>query len=184
MRAFLRERAGVRHVAAAFALFAAGSLSLVVFGPYARYVAAAGRLSLESIWFYSGEDAQQYLASLDAAQRALYAAWLRWDLLYPLFYALPLAFVLSVAVSRVTRSEGLFGAAQLVPLAAGGVDWIEDALLLALLGQWPAPTLATARAAAAASATKTVLLVVSVLALAPALAGWAVKAARRHHGHP
>lgn len=178
MLAFLRERARVWQVVVALGVFALGSFALLAVGPYAAFLKETGSFSLETVFGYSPAEALRHLDDLGEAGRGQYAWWLKWDLLYPFLYALPLAFTLSVAAWRTTRREWLFRAALIIPLAAGVTDWIEDGLLLTLIAQHPDGSMTVATGAAVATAVKTILVWTSMAALVPALIAWAIAARR------
>jgi hypothetical protein len=177
MLGWLRERAGVRQVMVALAVFAVGSAALLG-GPYLAFLKESGTYSLETRFLYGPRDALAHIGRFDDAGREFYAWWLRWDLLYPLIYAPALATALGVSSWRATRREWLLRAAVFVPLAAGVIDWIEDGALLALISAHPQAPLGIATLAAIATAVKMVLVYGSLIALAPALIAWAVVSRR------
>lgn len=164
--------------------WAAGAMAfLVVYsavtlqtGPRAELRALPGGTpSLEECPAYSVTEAHTYVSALGPAGREVYRRALVLDLAYPLVFAPALLLCIAVLFSRLLRSERLTWALALLPALAAPLDWLEDALLLALLNSSPPYPAAIAGVASVATSAKLALVVLSSLLILAGLVGLAVR---------
>lgn len=143
---------------------------LIKIQPYAQ---GTGILDVEL--FYTAPQAYQRLALFGEQGRAVYFNILMGDLVYPAL----LGGLLSVSITLLFRRLQFSGAywpywphwhyLGLLPLANMALDYTEDALLLTLLGAYPAQWPWVASAAGIATLGKNIFGLLSFLALGVAL---------------
>lgn len=149
---WLDRAATPRGVAVSLAAFVLFSLVVLQVGaPLRQY----GGLAIETT-FHGPNLIGATLDRYGDAGRPLYRTFLLVDLLYPLFYAIPLAISLAYLAAR-TRSPWLRRLTA-APLAGGAFDWLENLGLLVLLGAYPRRLDALAAITSAVTAVKIVLV--------------------------
>lgn len=105
----------------------------------ARIQALSGGLGVPDL--LHGFTADELYARLDAFGEEGRAVYLRAelvDLVYPLAYGFLFAFLIAVAARRLLREGSPWRLLCLVPLAATGLDYLENACFFTILLRWPA----------------------------------------------
>ena len=145
--------------------FADVPFGLVSIKPYAE-----GTNILDVELFYSAEQAYQRLALFGEQGRAVYFNILMGDLIYPAL----LGGFLSISITLLFRQLNFSGVywqyLGLLPLANTAFDYLEDALLLALLNSYPTQLPLAATAAGFATLTKNMFGMLSFVVLGLGLA--------------
>lgn len=123
-----------------------------------RLQTLAGGLAVPDVMAggYSRAYLAQWMSRLGEAGRHFYL-WrqLPLDMLYPALFSATYSTLLAFLLRQTGRAAGCWKALLALPLAAGVLDYLENALLIALLRQYAGPSadLPAAQAAAASALT-------------------------------
>jgi hypothetical protein len=115
-------------------LFAAFEAATV---PLLRRAPGGTTEPLDARFFYTAEEAFSTLASYATAKRAWMIAYLTWDAVNPVFYTSILALLISWLFEPVFRPESRMHMLNMLPLAAGAFDLLENLSIVSLLAVYP-----------------------------------------------
>ena len=119
---------------------------------------------LDARFCYSATEAIQLLQSYSAAERSTYFfGALFIDVLYPVFYSLLLAGLLTHLLSKQVNAQSSRNHLRLLPFAAALFDLLENFTLALLLAGMDSPSTGLATAAAICTPIKWSLVFVSIL---------------------
>lgn len=127
------------------------------------YAEGANILDIEL--FYSAEQAYQRLALFGEQGRAVYFNILMGDLIYPALLGGFLCVSITLLFRRLNFPSVYWQYLGLLPLANMVFDYIEDALLLSLLSNYPAKLPLTATTAGFVTFTKNMFGILSFIVL-------------------
>lgn len=159
-------------------LLAVVLISQTVIDPFsAKLAALSGGSSLIDLKLaYSPETAFGLIESYGNEGRAAYSQFTATaDVVFPVTYGLLLGLALSWFLQRGTAPGSRLRILNLVPLAAWAFDWLENAMILTMLGQYPDQSQLIGRIAGLATSTKWAMSAVTLLSLALAVILWGRK---------
>ena len=143
----------------------------------APYAANGGILDLD--FFYSAAQAYQRLAGFGPDGRATYLRILMGDLIYPGLLGVFISVTLSLLLRRIVPAGGAWRYVNLLPIANMAADYLENAMLIALLAAYPAQLNGIAAIAGVATAIKSVFGLLSFVALGVVLLIWVIQRVMR-----
>lgn len=114
---------------------------------------------------YTFDDVNELLTALGASGRQLYTYHQIADSLFPLAYALTMAFVLGTLVRRVSPENARTRAMVLLPLLGALFDYLENALIATQIASYPALSPAIIAVASAMTGAKWILMAASFAAI-------------------
>ncbi len=150
----------------AVAAYFVGSYAWFQAGPMSRLPGI-----LDDDWGFTATEVGAFLEALGADGRATYKSFLQWDFLYPLLFV-PMTMGLSLQAWRKWNNLRPYGAVVFLPLVAVVLDWLENAVLLSLLSNYP--NIASGAVALASGVSVAKLVVVSVCFALAALIAFAL----------
>jgi len=182
----IRGAASGTAVLASLAAFVISAM-LVMGSPFgiARLEAITGGASiLDMKYLYTPEEAYAALAALGDAGRAFDLTHvIPLDFLFPFTYTLASALAISWLLNRWIPADSRWHRANLVPVAWGGADYLENIGMIAMLVSWPTELYTVAAVTGIVSFLKVAFCTASVLVLIGAAGGWALVSIRRRvHG--
>jgi hypothetical protein len=149
----------------------AGAVLLFGVWPLPEVEAIGGGPVLDTRGFSAGSDAQTYLDALGAEGRRLYAIMLTGDVLWTVVNGLTVAAGIALGITR-SRLDSRLVVLAVVPLAAMGLDLVENtAFLLGITAHPDAPPIPAA-VMNVVTGTKLIAVVLGYLILAVALLAW------------
>jgi hypothetical protein len=147
-------------------------ISQIIIDPFtARLEALSGGSGLiDMLLTYSPETAFGLIESYGEAGRTAYSYFTATgDVIFPVAYGLFLSLLLSWLLLRGTSPDSRLRLLNLVPMAAWAFDWLENVMILTMLGQYPNQSLLLAGASSLATSAKWAMSAVTFLALVAAL---------------
>lgn len=130
---------------------------------------------LDTRFFYTPEQAFTMLGSYAVAKRAWITAYLTWDTVNPILYASFIALLISWLFRRLLKPESRMHRLNLLPLAAGAFDLLENMSIVTLLALHPRRLDVIAWLGTGFTMAKFSLLVASVILVAVGACGWTAK---------
>jgi len=143
---------------------------LAVFVPYIlttipvlKTVPGGDITSLDSQVFYTPDQAFATVGSYGENAHYWIRIYLTWDLINPVMYALIFSIVISWLFQRSFTSQSVLRRFNILPLAAGLADLLENVSIVIMLSVYPARPVALAWASTIFTVTKMVFFAGSVL---------------------
>ena len=150
-------------------------MSKLVIDPFSAKLAAlsGGSGLIDLLLVYSPETAFSLIGTYGDEGRAAYSHFTSTgDLVFPVTYGLLLSLAMSWLLQRGTAATSRLRLLNLLPVAAWAFDWLENAMILTLLGQYPDRPVVVAWIASFATLAKWLMSALTVLCLLGALGLW------------
>ncbi|HUX22447.1 MAG TPA: hypothetical protein VMW69_14510 [Spirochaetia bacterium] len=155
---------------------------LLTTAPVLKTVPGGNITSLDAQVFYTPQQAFSTIASYGSSIPYWVRIHLTWDLINPLMYTLLLSVAISWLLHRGFRPESRAAVFNLLPLAAGLSDILENLAIVVLLSVYPAKPVAVAIFGTLFSTLKMTFFGLSVIMLLVAAARAALNRFRRIEG--
>ena len=138
---------------------------------------------LDMAVLYTPDQAYALLAGMGEAGRAFYLTHITpLDMFVPFFYALFLSTAISWVLHKWLPAESRWHRLNLVPVAGGLCDYLENFGIIAMILAWPAPLPDIASFTMAATLLKFAFSALAGLILIGAFAGWVMNGLRTCSG--
>jgi hypothetical protein len=178
--------AGLTHIATgravivALLLWLGAAVVLFQFGPYPELDSLAPGLDpLDERFGYAWTDVEIYFAVLGESGRRLYRVFLIADFGNAILMASAVSLLLVFLTAQMGLTGTWFGTVAFIPIAAGTLDLLENALLLAMLHRFPDIAESLAGAGSITTTLKLAAGMTGMAAVAVGLISWAIRAVRQ-----
>ncbi|MBI5177715.1 MAG: hypothetical protein HZA04_00465 [Nitrospinae bacterium] len=106
---------------------------------HSRLMAMSGGVDLlDQRWYYTADEAFRALEAYGEKGRRFYQFFLLGDFLFLIAYSVALCSVLALILRKALPPESAMNRLILLPFLAGGLDYLENFSLLAMLNRYPA----------------------------------------------
>jgi hypothetical protein len=147
--------------------------------PRLQAAPGGGIVSLDAQLFYRPEQAFATVAAYGEARRFWIVIYLTWDIANPILYTAIFGLLISWFFRRGFRAESRLQRLNLLPVAAGLCDLLENLCIVMLLALYPAQPAAVAWLSTICTVSKIGFLSVSMLLILVGLVVIAIKALSR-----
>jgi hypothetical protein len=172
----LQASANERTIGAAIFIYAMFAAILNVGG--ADLERRAGGPVLDLRQFFTAEEAYAVLTAYGEEGRSLYLKLELVDLVYPIAYSVLFALILSYLLKRALPAESALQRLSLLPFAALGMDYFENAGLITMCATYPERWPRLGAAAGIFNAGKWLLVASCLLLIMGGVIGWTVRSLR------